>query len=86
MHQRVPVDQDGDTDVQKPVASGDNQAIPLCIVPTPTGASLPGVLLGRGRREQMDLREIGAHPPGITSQEGQLRHQGMGTNEKVGQR
>ena len=34
----------------------------------------------------MDLREVRAYPPGITGQEGQFRHQGMGANEKVGQR
>jgi len=33
----------------------------------------------------MDLREVRAYPPGITGQEGLLRHQGMGSNEKVGQ-
>ena len=32
----------------------------------------------------MDLREVLAYPPRITGQEGQLRHQGMGANEKVG--
>src|SRR5712692_2613079 len=43
-------------------------------------------LLGWGRREQVNLREIGTHPPGITGQEGQLRHQSMCPNEKVRER
>jgi hypothetical protein len=85
-HQKVPVYQEGDSGVQKPVAIGGSKAIPWRIVTAATGASLPRVPLGWGRRDQMDLREIGAHPPGITGQEGQLRNQGMGANEKVGKR
>ena len=45
-----------------------------------------GCRLGWGRRDQMDLREVGAHPPGITGQESLFRNQGMGSNEKVGER
>lgn len=52
-----------------------------------TGIEPPtGCRLGWGRRDQMDLREVGAYPPGVTGQEGQLRNQGMGSNEKVGER
>jgi hypothetical protein len=85
-HQKVPVDQEGDSGVQKPVAIGGSKAIPWRIVTAATGASLLRVPLGWGRRDQMDRREIGAHPPGITGQEGQLRNQGMGSNEKVRKR
>jgi hypothetical protein len=41
-HQKVPVYQDGDSGVQKPVAIGDSKAIPLRIVTAATRASLPG--------------------------------------------
>ena len=47
--------------------------------------TLPAAL-GWGRRDQMDLREVRAYPPGIAGQEGQLGHHGMGANEKVGKR
>jgi hypothetical protein len=85
-YQKVPVYQDGDSGVQPPIVIGDRKAIPLRLVPAATGTSLPGVPLGWGRREQMDLREVRAYPPGIAGQEGQLGHQGMGSNEKVGKR